>query len=63
MYQKTIAKNISSDDENIVGSILKLGDVHYQAKSSKTGFIQSIDSLKLGTIIQRLGILELGCKG
>ncbi|CAF1144828.1 unnamed protein product [Rotaria sordida] len=52
---ETIAKQLISDDESIIGSILKLGDVHYQGISSDTGFIQSIDSFKLGTIVQRLG--------
>ncbi|CAF0918204.1 unnamed protein product [Rotaria sp. Silwood1] len=52
---KTVAKQLISNDENIIGSILKLGEIHYQAISSETGFIQSIDSFKLGTIVQRLG--------
>ncbi|CAF2385166.1 unnamed protein product [Rotaria sp. Silwood2] len=52
---ETIAKQLISNDESMIESILKLGDVHYQAISSETGFIQSIDSFKLGTIVQRLG--------
>lgn len=52
-----IAEQLTSKDETIVRSILKLGDVSHQAISSQTGFIQSIDSFKLGTIIQRLGMI------
>jgi thymidine phosphorylase len=53
---QTIAKQLISKDETIVESILKLSDICHQAISTQTGFIQSIDSSKLGTIIQRLGM-------
>ena len=52
-----IAEQLTSNDETIVRSILKLGDVSHKAISAQTGFIQSIDSFKLGTIIQRLGMI------
>jgi thymidine phosphorylase len=51
----TIADQLISTDDTIVRSILKLGDTH-QAISSQTGYVQSIDSFKLGTIVQRLGM-------
>ncbi|UJR36498.1 hypothetical protein I4U23_029219 [Adineta vaga] len=51
----TIAKQLIDKDEAIVGSILKLSDTTHQAISLQTGFIQSIDAFKLGTIVQRLG--------
>jgi len=53
---ETIAKQLINDDETIVRSILKLSDISHQAISLQTGFIQSIDSFKLGTIVQRLGM-------
>jgi len=52
----TIAEQLISNDETIVRSILKLDDICHQAISLHTGFIQSIDSFKIGTIIQRLGM-------
>ncbi|CAF3321630.1 unnamed protein product [Rotaria socialis] len=52
---ETVAKQLISDDDNAIGSILKLSDMKYQAISSETGFVHAIDSLKLGTIVQRLG--------
>lgn len=51
-----IAEQLTSKDETIVRSILKLGDISHQALSSQTGFVQAIDSFKLGTIVQRLGM-------
>ncbi|CAF4894202.1 unnamed protein product, partial [Rotaria sp. Silwood2] len=48
-----------TNDDTIVSSILKLAPVHHQALASQTGFIQSIDSFKLGTIIQRLGMFDI----
>jgi thymidine phosphorylase len=56
---ETIAKQLISDDETIVRSILKLSDISHQAISLQTGFIQSIDSFKLGTIVQRLGMFYI----
>lgn len=53
---ETIAKQLISNDEDAVRSILKLDETHYYAESPKTGYIQSIDSFKLGTIVQRLGL-------
>ena len=50
-----IADKLMSTDDTIVQSVLKLADSH-QAISSQTGYVQSIDALKLGTIIQRLGM-------
>ncbi|CAF0903696.1 unnamed protein product [Adineta steineri] len=52
---KTIAAQLISDDETAVRSILKLAHVQHRAIALQTGFIQSIDSFKLGTIVQRLG--------
>ncbi len=52
----SIADQLISTDERAVRSILKLSDICHQAISSQTGFIQSIDSFKLGTIVQRLGM-------
>jgi thymidine phosphorylase len=52
----TIAKQLISTDETVVRSILKLADICHQAISLQTGYIQSIDSFKLGTIVQRLGM-------
>ncbi|CAF1543529.1 unnamed protein product [Rotaria sp. Silwood1] len=52
---KEIADQLISNDDTIVNSILKLAPIHHQALGSQTGFIQSIDSFKLGTIVQRLG--------
>lgn len=51
-----IAEQLTSKDETIVRSILKLGEISHRATSSQTGFVQAIDSSKLGTIIQRLGM-------
>ena len=56
---ETIAEQLISKDETIVESILKLAHIHHQAISSQTGFIQSIDSFKLGTIVQRLGMFKI----
>jgi thymidine phosphorylase len=53
---ETIAKQLISNDETIVGSVLKLSDISHNAISLQTGFIESIDALKLGTIVQRLGM-------
>ncbi len=55
----TIAQQLISKDETIVESILKLGDISHKAISSQTGFVQSIDSFKLGTIVQRLGMFVI----
>ncbi len=55
----TIAQKLISKDETIVESILKLGDICHKAISSQTGFVQSIDSFKLGTIVQRLGMFVI----
>ncbi|CAF0957081.1 unnamed protein product [Adineta ricciae] len=52
---KTIADQLVGDDETVVSSVLKLAHVQHQAIALQTGFIQSIDSFKLGTIVQRLG--------
>lgn len=52
---KTIADQLVSRDENVVGSILKLSETSQQALAPQTGFIQSIDAFKLGTIVQRIG--------
>lgn len=35
--------------------VLPQAEKEYRAISSKTGFIRSIDSFKLGTVVQRLG--------
>lgn len=51
-----IAEQLIKRDETAVRSVLKLGDIAHQAISSQTGFVQSIDSFKLGTIVQRLGM-------
>jgi thymidine phosphorylase len=53
---KTIADQLISRDSTVVGSILKLSNISHQAISLQAGFVQSIDSFKLGTIVQRLGI-------
>ena len=53
---KTVADQLVGDDETVVSSVLKLAHVQHQAIALQTGFIQSIDSFKLGTIVQRLGI-------
>jgi thymidine phosphorylase len=52
---ETIAKQLITNDDTIVRSILKLSDISHNAISLQTGFIESIDSFKLGTIVQRLG--------
>ncbi len=56
---QTIAEQLISEDETVVESILKLATIYHQAISSETGFVQSIDSFKLGTIIHRLGMLMI----
>jgi thymidine phosphorylase len=56
---QTIAEQLVSQDEIIVESILKLGTICHQAISSQAGFVQSIDSFKLGTIVQRLGMFKI----
>ena len=56
---ETIAKQLISNDESIVGSILKLSDTRHSAISSKSGFVQSFDSFKLGTVVQRLGLFYI----
>lgn len=50
---KTIAEQLINDDQS---SILKLAQVQHRAIALQTGFIQSIDSFKLGTIVQRVGM-------
>jgi thymidine phosphorylase len=50
---KSIAEQLINTDGN---SILKLAPIQHRALASQTGFIQSIDSCKLGTIVQRLGM-------
>jgi thymidine phosphorylase len=52
---KTIAEQLISRNDEHVQAILKLADEQYRAVSLSNGFIQSIDSFKLGTIVQRLG--------
>ncbi|UJR09602.1 hypothetical protein I4U23_013837 [Adineta vaga] len=52
---KTIADQLVGNDESIVDSILKLANVQHQAIALQSGFVQAIDSFKLGTIVQRLG--------
>lgn len=52
---QTIAEQLTGNDENLVESILKLGPIAFQSISNQTGFVQSIDAFKLGTIVQRLG--------
>lgn len=52
---ETVADQLVSRDENVVGSILKLSEISQQVLAPQAGFIQSIDSCKLGTIVQRLG--------
>jgi len=49
---KTIAEQLITEDETM---ILKLANIQHQAIALETGFIQSIDSFKLGTIVQRIG--------
>ena len=48
---KTIADELIDQGDEI----LKLANNQHQAIAKQTGFIQSIDSFKLGTIVQRLG--------
>jgi thymidine phosphorylase len=52
---KTIAEQLISTDETKINSILKCADIQHRAVSLQSGFIQSIDSSKLGIIVQRLG--------
>lgn len=52
---KEIAEKLIQPDESIVHSILPLAPVQHRACATQTGFIQAIDSFKLGTIVQRLG--------
>ena len=52
---KTIAEQLIQPDESILHSILPLASIQHRACATQTGFIQSIDSFKLGTIVQRLG--------
>ena len=52
---QAIADQLVSDDEEMVRSILKLSEHQHVAAASSQGFVQSIDSFKLGTIVQRLG--------
>ena len=52
---KAVADQLISRDENVVGSILKLSEISEQIVAPQAGFIQSIDSFKLGTVVQRLG--------
>lgn len=52
---KDIADRIVSDDDAVVESILKMAPVQHKAIATQAGFVQSIDSFKLGTIVQRLG--------
>lgn len=56
---ETIAKQLISNDDTVVRSILKLGEISHQAISVQKGFVQSIDSFKLGTIVQRLGRFQI----
>ena len=51
----TIAAQLTGNDEKQVETILPLGPIGHRAISSATGFVESIDAFKLGTIIQRLG--------
>ena len=51
----SIAAQLISNDEKVVQSILKLSDVTHQAISTQKGYVQSIASFNLGTIVQRLG--------
>jgi thymidine phosphorylase len=57
--EKNIAEQLISDDEIKVNEILKLANVQHRAIALQNGFIQSIDSFKLGTIVQRLGMLKI----
>ena len=53
---KTIADQLISNDETVVSAILKLAPIQHKALAPQSGFIQSMDSFKLGTIVQRLGM-------
>jgi thymidine phosphorylase len=55
---KIIADQLINQDETMSNSILKLANVEHRAIAFQTGFIQSIDSFKLGTIVQRLGMVS-----
>ncbi len=50
-----VSKIIADELVDQSDQILKLANIQHQAISKQTGFIQSIDSFKLGTIVQRLG--------
>ena len=50
-----VAEALVGTDETKVDSILKLADGQHRAVSSTGGFVQSIDSYILGTLVQRLG--------
>jgi len=52
---KTIADQLVDSDSTKSKEILKLSHIQHRAIALETGFIQSIDSFKLGTIVQRLG--------
>lgn len=52
---KTIAEQLIDQDETLSNSILKVAHIQHRGIALQTGFIQSIDSFKLGTIVQRLG--------
>ena len=54
-----IAKQLVGSDESAVQSILKLDDTAHKAIALHTGYVQSIDAFKIGTIIQRLGLFAL----
>jgi len=56
---QTIAEQLISEDEAIVESALQLGAIFHHATASQAGFVQSIDSFKLGTIVQRLGMFMI----
>lgn len=50
---KTIADQLVESTET--NDILKLSNIQHRAIALESGFIESIDSFKLGTIVQRLG--------
>lgn len=52
---ESVAEQLMSNDQTQVRAILKCANTEYRAVAKQTGFIQSIDSNKLGTIVQRLG--------
>ena len=53
---KTIADQLIDQDETKANEILKLAQIQHRAIALQSGFIQSIDSFKLGTMVQRLGM-------